>query len=442
MGSLRRQLGLERPEALAWALYDWANSVFMTTVLQVFPIYFTQVAAASLPAAEGNRRFSIATTVGMLVIALMAPVLGAMADYGRLKKRMLALFVVLGALSTLGLAFVQRDQWALGALLFVLANVGASGSIVFNDSLLPHVAGPRELDRLASTAFALGYLSGGLLLALNVLWISHPAWFGLPDAWSAMRLSFASAALWWFVFSLPVLLRVPEPERRLSPGEPAGLALVPAAFGRLRATFHALRPHREAFVFLLAFLVYSDGIGTIVRMGTMYGAELGIPTGSLILAVLMLQLVGVPCALAFGWLAGRIGPKRAILLSLAVYVLVTFVGYGMTTTTHFFVLALLIGLVQGGSQALSKSLFASLVPQHKTSEFFGFFGVFEKFGGVLGPALFAAVIGATGSGRGAILGLQVFFVVGALLLMGVDVEAGQRAARQSEAGLVPDEATA
>jgi UMF1 family MFS transporter len=438
---LRRQLGLERPETLAWALYDWANSVFMTTVLQLFPIYYVRVAAGNLPPAVASQRFTLATLGGMLVIAVLAPILGAMADQAGLKKALLGGFIGLGVTATAGLFWVGPGQWLLGALLFVAANVGANGSIVFNDSLLPHVAEPHEVDRLASSAFSLGYLSGSLLFAMNALWIRWPGLFGLADAAQAMRWSFLSAAAWWLVFSLPVLLRVPEPERRPEPGQPRGAALVAAAFTRLGGTLRELRVYRQAFVFLLAFLIYSDAIGTIIRLGTTFGAEVGISTSAMMGAVLLVNLLGVPCSLAFGWLAGRIGPKRAILLALGVYVLVALVGYGMTTEMHFYLLCGLIGLVQGGSQALSKSLFATLVPRHKTSEFFGFFGVFEKFGGVLGPALFVGVIGATGSARGAILGLIAFFLVGAALLMAVDVEAGQRAARRAEEQFVAPDAS-
>jgi MFS transporter, UMF1 family len=436
---LRAKLGLQRPETFAWALYDWANSVFMTTVLALFPIYFARVAANGLSPAEASRRFTLATLAAMVCIALLAPLLGAMADYGRLKKPLLAAFIGLGTLTTAGLFFVGQGQWQLGMVLFALANMGVSGSIVFNDSLLPHVASAGEVDRVTSSAFALGYLGGSLLFGLNVLWIQYPAWFGLHDASDAMRWSFLSAGVWWLVFALPVLIKVPEPQRQLEPGEPVGLALIPAAFTRLGETFHELRGYKQTFLFLLAFLIYSDGVSTIIRLGTMYGAEIGIQTPTLIKAVLLANLIGVPCSVAFGWLAGRIGPKRAILFALGVYAFIAVLGYAMTTDLHFYALCTLVGLVQGGSQALSKSLFATLVPKHRTSEFFGFFGVFEKFGGVGGPLLFTAVIGVTGSGRGAILGLIAFFVVGALLLLAVDVPAGQHAARTAEerAGAVP-----
>lgn len=429
--ALRRGLGLESPQAFAWALYDWANSVFMTTVLQLFPIYFARVVSSGETAAAAGERYSWATAAGMLGVGLMAPFLGAAADHGRLKKRLLAAFMLLGVASTAGLAATGPDAWLPAVALFVLANVGANGSIVFCDSLLPHVARRDQLDRVASGGFALGYLSGGLVLLLNLAWVRAPRAFGLPDADAALRLSFLTAAAWWLLFSLPVLRLVPEPPAALRRDE-AGLGHVAGALRRLGGTYRDVRRYRHLFLFLLAFLVYSDGIGTIVRMGTLFGTELGVPTETLVGAVLLIQFLGVPCTLLFGALARRVGPKVPILMTLGVYALVALLGYRAQGTTDFLLIAALIGVVQGGSQALSRSLFATLVPAHKSSEFFGFFGVFEKLGGVLGPALFAAVIGATGSGRGAVLALVVFFVMGGGLLMLVDVGAGQDAARQSE----------
>lgn len=427
-----RRLALGRPELRAFALYDWANSVFLTTVIQLFPIYFALVAAGDVPLTEASRRFSLATSAGMMATALLAPLLGAIADHGRLKKAMLGTFLGLGVLTTCALTLVGRGDWRLGIALFVLGNVGLNGSQVFYDSLLPHVARRREVDRLASTGFALGYAGGGVLFALNVLWIRSPHAFGLADEAAAMRASFLSAGVWWLVFSLPLLRRVPEPE---GPGQPAaaGTGLLTSGFARLGDTLRELRTFRNAFVFLLAFVIYSDASNTIVRLGTIYGTELGIPPGQLILAVLMVQAVGVPCALLFGRLATRLGAKRALYLALLGYAAVTAVGYASRTATGFFILAFLVGTVQGGSMALSRSLFATLIPRHKTAEFFGFFGVFEKLGSVAGPALFAASISATGTSRNAVLALVLFFVAGALLLRQVDVDAGRRAARAAEA---------
>lgn len=422
-----QSLGLHRKDLRAWLLYDWANSVFMTTVVQVYPIYFAKVAAADLPPAVATERFALATTASMTIIALLAPVLGAMADHSGSRKRMLGAFLALGVAATAGLALVGPGDWVLGLALFVVANIGVTGSFVFYDALLPFVAEPHEVDRVSSAGYAAGYLGGGVLLAVNMVWMARPESFGLADSGAATRLAFLSAAVWWLAFAIPLFRHVPEPPVQGRTGP-----LVRSSFARLAATLRDLRGFRHAFLMLLAFLLYNDGINTVIRMGTIYGTELGIPSGSLLLAVLMVQLVGVPFAFVFSSLASRFGTRRAIFVALGTYVFITGLGYQMTEAWEFFVLCFLVGTVQGGSQALSRSLFATMVPRHKTSEFFAFFAVFEKFAGIFGPALFAAMIRASGSSRDAVASLVGFFVVGGVLLALVDVEAGQRAAREAE----------
>jgi UMF1 family MFS transporter len=435
---LLRRLGLHRPELRAWALYDWANSAMVTTVITaVFPIYFGAVAAAGAEPAVATRRFAVATSAGLLFVGLLSPFLGTLADVRPLKKRMLGGFLALGVSSTAALFLVQRGDWLLGSALFVLGNVGLNGTFVFYDALLPHVAHGDELDRVSTAGYAVGYLGGGLLLALNLAWIQRPGWFGLPSgpglspsqATLPARLAFLSVAVWWLGFSLPLFLRVREPPVA---GEAAGASAVRMTARRLLGTFRSLRRHRQALLMLLAFLIYNDGIGTIIRMATAYGTEIGIGQGELIAAVLLVQFVGIPCAFLFGSLAGWLGAKRAILLGLATYAGISVVGYFMRTAAHFFALALLVGAVQGGTQALSRSLFASLVPRQQSGEFFGFFSVTEKVAGILGPALFAVAITVAGSSRAAVLSVIAFFLVGALLLLLVDVDEGQRAARAAE----------
>lgn len=434
--SILERLGLHRPELRAWVMYDWANSAFMVTIVTaVFPIYFSSVAAADLDPATASFRFAVTTTVALTFVALLAPVLGALADFAGIKKKMLGACVGLGVVATACMFFIQRGDWMLAALLFAFANIGVTSSLVFADSLLPHIARPAELDRVSTAGYALGYLGGGLLLLVNLAWIQRPEAFGLSGAELASRLSFLSVALWWAGFSIPLFRKVPEPPRALEADERAGESALRASFVRLGETLRELRGYRQAFLMLLAFLIYNDGIGTIIRMATTFGTEIGLEQGDLITAVVLVQFVGVPFAFVFGQLAARIGAKRAIFLGLMVYTGISVLAYGMTTASEFYVLALLVGMVQGGSQALSRSLFASMVPRHKSAEFFGFFGVFEKFAGIIGPGVFAAMILVTGSSRGAILSLITFFVVGGLLLSRVDVEDGQRAARRAEADL-------
>jgi UMF1 family MFS transporter len=430
---LPERLALHRPELRAWALYDWANSVFMTTVLQIFPIFFVKVAGADLPPAVASARFALSTSLAVTIVALLSPVCGALADYAGNKKAMLAGFLALGASATAAMVLIGRGQWLLGAALFVVGNVGVSASIVFYNSLLPHVAAPDEVDRLSTAGFALGYIGGGLLLAVNLLMIQKHEAFGIPDDATAIRLSFLMAAAWWVAFSVPLFRRVAEPPAIVATAAERGRSPLVIAFGRLAATLGHLRGHRDAALVLVAFLLYNDAINTIIRMATLYGTDVGIPRDALILAILMVQFIGVPFSFLFGALSTRIGAKRAILLALGVYVAISLLCYRLRTAADFFVVAALVGMVMGGAQALGRSLFATMVPRHKSAEMFGFFGVFDKFGGVLGSALFALTLTLTGSSRPAILALIVLFLAGAAILALVDVERGRRAAQAAEA---------
>ncbi len=437
------RLGLGRPELRAWALYDWANSALVCTIITaVFPIYYEKVACANLPSKVGARYFASFTTLGMVLIAVVSPFLGAVADLRGGKKKMLGGFMALGAVAVAGMFWIHTGDLALASALFILANIGANGSFVFYDALLPHIARPDEVDRVSTAGYALGYLGGGALLTLNLAWIQRPDLFGLPSganlteaqATLPSRLAFLSVALWWVLFSIPLFRRVPEP--RLPGGKPAPEPLAATfalAFRRLIETGKTLRQYRQAFLMLLAFLIYNDGIGTIIRMAAIYASEIGIDQGVIIAAILLVQFVGIPFAFLFGMLAGRLGAKRSIGLGLAVYTGICVFGWFMTTATHFVILAILVGAVQGGTQALSRSLFASLIPRDKSAEFFGFFGVAEKFAGIFGPALFAIISLATGESRGAILSVIGFFAVGGLLLSLVDVPLGEQLARADEA---------
>jgi UMF1 family MFS transporter len=432
------KLGLGRQDLRAWAMYDWANSAFQTTIIAaVFPIYFHNVAAAGLPPAEATSRFAWATTISIIIVAVVAPLLGAIADYAALKKRLLGIFMGVGVVATAAMYWIQRGDWLFALVLFVIGNVGVAGSIVFYESLLPHLVGESELDRVSSAGYALGYLGGGVLLAINVLMIQKPGLFGIPDAATATRLSMASVAVWWLVFSLPLFRKVPEPARRVEAGErPQGNAFLTGVH-RLFETFRELRRFKQAFLLLSAFLIYNDGIQTIIRMATTYGSEIGIDENAMIVALLITQFIGVPFAFLFGHLADRIGAKVAVIGGLVVYAGITVLGYFMSNATEFMALAILVGMVQGGTQALSRSLFASMIPRYRSSEFFAFFGVFERYAGILGPALFAWVVERSGTSRNAILSVLAFFVIGGAILVFVNVDEGRRAARAAEADAAP-----
>jgi UMF1 family MFS transporter len=423
-------------------MYDWAASAMQTTVMvAVFPIYFVKVAGAGLAESGATQRLATVNTIALVIIALLSPILGAVSDFRASKKRFIAGFQAIGVAAVAGMFLIHTGDIGLASWLFILSLIGVTGSFVFYEALLPHIAKPDEIDRISTAGYAMGYIGGGILLALNLAWIQKPAWFGLPahpgmteaEATLPARLAFVSVALWWMIFSLPLFRRVSEPPARLEPDERWGENPVRVAFERLGETFRELRGYRQAFLMLVAFLIYNDGIQTIIKMATAYGTELGIGQSALIGAILLVQFVGVPCSFLFGTLAGHIGAKRSLFLGLLVYTAISILGYFMKTATHFYILAALVGLVQGGTQALSRSLFASMIPQHKSGEFFGFWSVFEKFAGIFGPLIFAGTIATTGSSRNAILSVIAFFAVGAAILAFVDLEEGKREARAADA---------
>ncbi len=645
-----------RSRIRAWTMYDWANSAFATTILAaVLPVYYSQVAGASLPSpAVATAYWSTGLSLSVVLVAILSPILGTVSDIVRGKKAFLAGFTGLGVLATGLLVLVKSGDWLLASLLFVLGRVGFSSANVFYDSLLPHVARPDDQDRVSARGFALGYLGGGILLAVNVVMIQL-----LPGTWGP-RLSFLSVALWWALFSIPILTRVPEPQT-LTARLQAGQTVLGVSFRRLADTLKDLRQYRELFRFLLAYLIYIDGVGTIIGVAAIYGAELGFGTLELILALLLVQFVGIPFSLIFGRLPTRTGryrplflafilanllllpalglvgrfllpgtvsgaplppyqttatalgqgeynatnalvrtsgdwerdtvpaerirtaadrvylttsqpgarvelpfhgqrltvtygtgpdhgrlqvlmdgaplldrdgapvtvdqysptrryevtttifapepgvhllalvnaaapdprssgtlvslaevhvlpplrtaslpviiaaivaleavcfllalllgrplfsrlaeamtTKRSLILALAVYAVITIWGFFLDSVVEFWSLAWLVACVQGGSQALSRSLYASMVPAVKSGEFFGFFGIMEKFAAIFGPLVFAGAGALFGSSRPAVLGLILFFLVGTYLLARVDVEEGRRVAREENSRL-------
>lgn len=436
---LLARLGLRTREHRAWGMYDWGISGMQTVIMtSVFQIYFIDVAGRGHD--NPLQWWSGANTVGAVIVALLAPILGALADYAGIKKRFLALWTGVGASAIAGMWFIHAGDLRMAAVLYIIALIGATASMAFYESLLPHITRTDEMDRVSSGGYALGYLGGGILLLINILWIFNPQWFGLPsgegltanEATLPTRLAFVSVAVWWVIFSIPIFKRVSEPARRLEADEKTGESPVRMAFVRLGETLRELRGYKHAFLMLIAFMIYNDGIQTIIKMAAAYGTDLGIDRAALIGSILIVQFVGVPFAFLFGNLAGRIGARNAIFLGLLVYVFISVLGYFMTTATHFFILAGLVGMVQGGTQALSRSLFASMIPRHKSGEFFGFYSVFEKFAGIFGPLLFFVMLSASGSSRNAILSVILFFVLGAALLWRVDPKEGQRVARLAE----------
>jgi UMF1 family MFS transporter len=412
----------------SWAMYDWANSAFVTTIMAaVLPVYYSNVAGATLSGNLPTVYWGYTTSIALFIMALLAPILGAIADFSGVKKRLLVAFAAIGVLFSALLYFVNTGDWLMASLFFIVGNIAFAATDLFYNSLLPHVARPEDIDQVSTRGYAFGYLGGGLLLAINVVMIQLMA-----DKALAARLSFVSVAIWWAVFTIPLIRNVKEP-----PASGSGEQINPvvAGFQRLSRTFREIRRYRQLFLFLIAFWIYNDGIGTIIKMATIYGAEIGIDDTALIGALLMTQFVGIPFAFGFGWLAKRLGAKRSIYLGLGVYTFISIGGYFLATAWHFWVLAFLVGTVQGGSQALSRSLFGAMSPKAKTAEFFGFYGMSSKFAGIVGPLLFATIGQITGSSRLSIVALIIFFIVGGFLLSRVDEKEGIRVAREEDAAV-------
>lgn len=414
----------------AWTFYDWANSAFATTIMAaVLPVYFASVAAKTLPGNQATVIWAYTTSISLLLAAIISPILGAMADFSGSKKRYLTYFVLLGVAGTALLYFVRTGDWLMAALFFIFGDIGFAGSIVFYDSLLPHIAHPDEIDQVSSRGYAMGYLGGGILLAINLAMIMLA-----PKELTELmtRLSFLSVALWWLIFTIPLWRVIKEPPRRVLAGE-SHFNPVQASFKRLAVTFREITQYRELFKFLLAFWLYNDGIGTIIKMATIYGSEIGIGQTTLIGTLLMVQFIGIPFSFLFGWLAKKIGAKKSIYISLVVYTAICVFGYFMTQEWQFWALGVAVATVQGGSQALSRSMFARMVPKSKSAEFFGFFSVSEKFAGIAGPFIFGLVGSLVGHSRLSIVSLIVFFAIGAFLLTKVNEKEGVRVAEVEEA---------
>lgn len=407
----------QRRTLWSWALYDFGNSAFATTVMAgFFPLFFKQYWSLEVSATESTFRLGVASSLGSLIIMLLAPILGAIADRCAARKRFLIGFTFLGVAATAALALVAQGQWLLALLAFFFASVGFAGGVTFYDALLVFVTEPRRYDSASALGYALGYLGGGLLFALNVWMTLQPATFGLADAAQAVKLSFMMVAIWWALFTVPLVLWVEEPDGN---GQ-TPLQAVRDGWHQLVETFHEIRKIKSIFIFLLAYWCYIDGVDTIVRMAVDFGLSLGFDSSALITALLITQFIGFPAAIVFGTIGQRYGAKQGIYLALLVYGGVTLGATQMSSEQHFYILAVVIGLVQGGIQSLSRSYYATLIPPKKSGEFFGFYNMWGKFAAVLGPLMVGATAQITGSPAMSLLSLLVLFVAGGYLLKRVD----------------------
>ncbi len=422
----------------AWTLYDWANSSFATTMMAaVFPIYFATLGAAGETGAIMTSRWGFTTAFAALVAAVISPLLGAVADFRGSKKRFLTIFMLLGVISTALLFFPnQPGSWLIASIFFIFANIGFAGSLVYYDALLPHVARADEIDQVSSRGYMMGYIGGGILLAVNLVMIMVlPGIFPGLSTGLMTRLSFVTVALWWFGFTLPLLLKVKEPVRRIEVGE-EGMRPIQASISRLKKTFSELKKYRDLSLGLLAFWIYANGIGTIITMATIYGKELNFSDITLIGTLLMVQILAAPFALLFGWLAKKMGTKKALYLTLIVYSLIAIAGYFLYQEWQFWVLGAAVATVQGGSQALSRSMIGRMMPKSKSAEFYGFFSVFEKFASILGPFIFGIVSRIMNESRLSIASLILFFLIGLFVLTKVNMERGVKVALEEEAQMV------
>ncbi len=411
-------------------MYDWANSAFATTVMAgFFPVFFKQYWSAGVDAALSTFRLGAANSAASILVALAAPLLGAMADRAGARKRMLTAFAGLGTAMTAALYVVGYGQWLAAAGIYALAVIGFSGGNVFYDALIIDVAPDRRRDVVSALGYALGYLGGGLLFALNIFMVIRPEVFGLTDAGRAVRLSFLTAAAWWAVFSLPLIIFVKE--RRTDVGKTKKPA-VPSGWSDIRDTLSHLRQLKVTGLFLLGYWLYIDGVHTIIRMAVDFGLSLGFSANSLMTALLITQFVGFPAAVLFGRLGEKLGAKTGIFIGIGVYIGVSVWGYFMDREAEFYVLAVVIGLVQGGVQSLSRSLYARIIPRDKSAQFFGFYNMLGKFAAVLGPALMGGVALLTGSARLSVFAVVVLLVAGGALLWFVNPEEGRRMAARLE----------
>ncbi len=413
----------------SWLMYDWANSVFATTMIAaVLPIFYKDVAAATLNNPDlAASYWGFTQSIAMFIVAVLAPVLGAIADYSGSKVMMLRLFAYTGIVASALFYFVDRGDYVLASVLFILGTIGFTGGNTFYDALLPDLVPDEQREYISSKGFAYGYIGGGVLLAVNLVMIQKPQWLLLPDGEIGIKIVFLSVALWWFIFSLPIFRHVKDV--RKNKGQPVK-QYVTTGFKRIWHTFIGIRQYPQLLKYLIAYWFYSDGINTIILMASIYGSLIGIQTSDLITALLITQFIGYPSTILLGKLAQRFGGKKILYGTLSFYLLIVVFGYFMSNTLHFYILAVAVGFVQGGSQAISRSIFSRLIPRKRSAEFFGFLNVSSKFSAIMGPFIFGLVGILFGSAQLGILALIVFFIAGIALLTKVDIEQGRKEAER------------
>lgn len=416
-----------KKEILSWSLYDWANSTFSTTVMAgFFPIFFKQYWSTSAEVTVTTWYLGLANSIASILVATLAPFLGAIADKASVKKRLLIFFAFLGIISTGTLSIINQGQWVIAIVFYVTASIGFMSANIFYDSLLPSVAPKEKRDFVSSFGYALGYIGGGILFLINVLMYLKPELFGISDAASAIKLSFLTVAIWWAVFSIPIMVFVKEP----SVSENIGITnSIKLGFNQLKSTIATIKKFKVVTTFLIAYWFYIDGVDTVIRMAVDYGTSIGFSTSALIIALLLVQFIAFPATLIYNWFASKIGIKRGIFIGIIGYILISIFASLVSKEWHFYAIAVMIACFQGGIQALSRSLYSTIIPKSNAAEFFGFYNMFGKFAAIIGPPLVGYIGLVTGNPRIGILSVIMLFVLGGIMLAKVDVEEGERVAQ-------------
>jgi UMF1 family MFS transporter len=405
-------------KVLSWALYDFGNSAFSTTIMAgFFPIFFKMFWSSGSDAVISTARLGTTISVSSLIIAMLSPTLGVVADLKGVKKIFCLGFTVIGALACVRMAFIPMGGWWMAMLAYGAAMMAFNAGTVFYESLLPFVTTGRNLDFASSFGYAMGYLGGGILFLLNVLMHLFPAAFGIPDGTVAIQISFVTVGVWWLLFSIPLAKNVPEPEVEVNKDNAYRLTI--RSLQTLSNTLKDLVAEKNTLLFIVAYWLYIDGVYTVMAMAVDFGMAIGLQSKDLIVALLITQFIGAPCAYYFGTVTHKWGARKPILFCIFIYSITVILATQMSTALHFFLLALVIGMVQGGVQSLSRSLFARMTPPKLSGEYFGLFNLVGRFAAILGPLLvgFGALV--TGSPRLGMLGLLTLFVIGGILLWNV-----------------------
>tara|TARA_B100001094_G_scaffold331096_1_gene398334 strand:+ start:507 stop:1793 length:1287 start_codon:yes stop_codon:yes gene_type:complete len=427
---------MNQKKIYSWALYDWANSAFATTVMAgFFPLFFSQYWSDSTSLSSSTFYLGLGNSVASIIVALLAPVLGAIADNGSFKKKFLIFFAFLGVVMTIGLGFIAQGMWPIALLVYIFATIGFSSANTFYDSLLPAVSNKENVDYVSALGFSLGYLGGGILIVINFLMLTYPSVFGLMDATQAIQYSFISVGIWWAIFSLPIILFVDEPkyhdEKSLTDSIKDGLS-------QFKSTFDEIRNLKVVATFLVAYWLYIDGVDTVVRMAADFAITLGFDQTAIMGALVLIQFIAFFATLIYIKIASKIGLKNGIYAGIVAYMLILCGGYFVTEIWHFYCIAILIGCFQGGIQSLSRSLYSRIIPEKKSAEYYGFYNMLGKFAAVVGPLLMGTVtlllndiIGdEQQAARFGLLSVGILFILGAYVFSKVDIAEGEAIAKK------------